>query len=266
MGLDFLNHRIERLRTRAEGLCTSDGATQAAGSQWIRDALQWLDSARSELREAEGRLDVAHLISEVEAWRFRAFFDRVPTGFLITDLDGVILELNREAADILGATCHELIGGPIQPHLVDRGRCLEAFSSGLDLSDFASESRVQIRGAGSSTKAEAEVSRRPDRAGDSAELDWILRRSEIDAAAAASQAGPRPYERVYGDPAAPSCDLRSALATILNSAHLLSMTTGGDDARARQSYERIAKQVAWIARWIDAPSRRPEVDAFARED
>jgi len=44
------------------------------------------------------------------------------------------------------------------------------------------------------------------------------------------------------------------------------MTTGGDDARARQSYERIAKQVAWIARWIDAPSRRPEVDAFARED
>lgn len=266
MGLDFLNHRFERLRARVEGLRASEGTTQGAGSQWIRDALQWLDSAESEVREAEGRLDVAHLSSEAEAWRFRAFFDQAPAGFLITDLDGVILELNREAADMLGATCHELIGGPIQPHLVDRGRCLEGFSSGLDLFDLASEFRVQICGDDSSVKAAAEVSRRPDRAGDSAELDWILRRSAINSATASSRPNWRPDGRSYQEPAAPSCEIRSALATILNTALLLSMTTRGGDARARQSYERIAKQVACIARWIDAPSRRPEVDAFARED
>lgn len=267
MGLDSSNQRFERLRARAEKLRSSDATKQGAEPQWIRDALHWLESARSELREAEGRLDVAHLISEMEGWRFRAFFDQVPTGFLITDLDGVIQELNREAADILGATLHELIGGSIQPHLVDRGRCLEGFSSGLDPFDFASESRVQICGADSCIKAEAEVARRPDRLGESAELYWILRRpSGFDSAADSPRSSWDLDGQASQGPAAPPFEIRSALSTILNSALLLSMTTRGHDARARQLYERIARQVSSIARWIDAPAQPSEADGFGRED
>lgn len=264
MGVDHLNHRFVRLRTRVEGLRAPDAAAQGAGSQWVRDALQWLDSAQSELREAEGRLDVEHLITEVGAWRFRAFFDQVPMGFLITDLEGVILELNREAADILGETHHHLAGSLIHPYLVDHGRCLEEFSAGLGASDLAGEFHVRIRGADLAANAEADVALRPDRAGDSAELFWLLRRPADDSSASPARSGRCDDEPEYRDQVVPLYDLRSSLSTILNSALLLSMTAG-DDPRARQLYEMIAKQVDYIARSIDGQPRPSEAAAFARE-
>jgi two-component system phosphate regulon sensor histidine kinase PhoR len=74
-------------------------------------------SARSDAAELG---EVRHLL-ERERRRYRDLFDLAPVGYLVTDLDGVVLEANRAACELLSREASSLLGARLGT-LVAEGR------------------------------------------------------------------------------------------------------------------------------------------------
>ena len=57
-----------------------------------------------------------------DRFAFSAFFDALPDGIVISDSDGIIVELNLKATGMLGYARDELIGKPVEMLLPERFR------------------------------------------------------------------------------------------------------------------------------------------------
>jgi PAS domain S-box-containing protein len=71
-------------------------------------------SARSTRSQRAGsdaaELDEARRLLDLERRRYRELFDLAPVGHLVTDLDGLVLEANRAACELLGRDLSSVVG------------------------------------------------------------------------------------------------------------------------------------------------------------
>lgn len=76
-------------------------------------SLEELQTVRVELSAQNEELAVSRQSAVQERIRYQELFEFAPNGYLITDLDGVILEANQAAAELLGANSQFLVGKPL---------------------------------------------------------------------------------------------------------------------------------------------------------
>ncbi|MGD1994076.1 MAG: PAS domain S-box protein [Anaerolineae bacterium] len=96
------NRHLETLRQRIGTLDPQDGGVAAA--------LGALSASLERLQAAGDALCQESTAAKAERQRYRAMFQKAPSGYLVTDREGVILEANLAAADLLHSSPEALIG------------------------------------------------------------------------------------------------------------------------------------------------------------
>jgi len=76
----------------------------------LSTTLEELRVADEELRRQNDELELARAEAEAMANRYLELFDLLPAGYVITDREGRVLELNRHAAEMLGRPGESLVG------------------------------------------------------------------------------------------------------------------------------------------------------------
>jgi two-component system, OmpR family, phosphate regulon sensor histidine kinase PhoR len=100
MGIDPQHRREAEVMRRSSG--SRLDTTPELELRRAREELAVRDKQLSDLRE---RIDA-------EQRRYAELFDLAPVGYLVTDLDGVVREANRTAAELLGREISFLVGEP----------------------------------------------------------------------------------------------------------------------------------------------------------
>lgn len=95
-------------RASAEANAMSEEVREALAS-----ALEELHVASEELRQQNEELQAVQQEAEAERERYRDLFEFAPDGYLVTDAEGVIHEMNRAAAAMLRVTADFLAGKPL---------------------------------------------------------------------------------------------------------------------------------------------------------
>ncbi|HKU44435.1 MAG TPA: PAS domain-containing sensor histidine kinase [Polyangiales bacterium] len=115
--------------SRATSLRTHANPRTQADSLWMSLALQELDVAHEELRVVEEELhsqaealNTAYSTLEVERQRYRELFESAPAAYLVTDADGVVVEANRCASQLLGIPGRFLVGKPLATFIGEEDR------------------------------------------------------------------------------------------------------------------------------------------------
>lgn len=105
-----LSHDSEALRRRATALHRQYDEAPAQRAALLPEALATLDMALERLRAAEAALAAAERAAQLERQRYRDLVDFSREGYLVTDLRGTILEVNRAATELLGSLQQFLVG------------------------------------------------------------------------------------------------------------------------------------------------------------
>src|SRR5687767_1446257 len=118
MNLDMFAAEITSARRRADQLKRRYG--DARGDPAAEEALAELLTVLEELRVAEEELRAqidelaeAQLATEHERRRYQQLFDLAPDGYLVTDPEGLVLEANLTAGNLLESEARFLIGKPL---------------------------------------------------------------------------------------------------------------------------------------------------------
>jgi PAS domain S-box-containing protein len=118
--MDKFTHQIETARKRTQIL--NDHFMEAPGDQQglltevfeeMNVALEELQVAEEELRQQNEQLASAYSLVEEERQRYQELFDYAPDCYLVTDVDGKILEANRTAANLFQIQHKYLKGKPL---------------------------------------------------------------------------------------------------------------------------------------------------------
>ncbi|PMB07693.1 PAS domain-containing sensor histidine kinase, partial [Fischerella thermalis CCMEE 5273] len=102
-----LTQQIEAVRQRADALQDHAKRSPLPPSEILHDCLEELDTALEELKVAEEEvrqqneelIDI-HAALEVERQRYKELFDFAPDAYLVTNIEGKILEANRAATNL----------------------------------------------------------------------------------------------------------------------------------------------------------------------
>jgi PAS domain S-box-containing protein len=148
----------------------------------LPEALEELSTALEELRvtEEEIRVQNEQLVEgrqsvEAERDHYRQLFELAPVAYLVTDPVGVIREVNRRAATLLGVAQHFLVGRPVAMYVTaeDRWRLRDQLHrlGGLDAAGW--QLRLQPRHR-EPIPVVISTSAIRDHAGDLAGLRWSL--------------------------------------------------------------------------------------------
>jgi PAS domain S-box-containing protein len=78
----------------------------------LESSLQELQVIEEELRNNNEMLIDAQKVLDTERQRYQDLFDFAPDGYLVTDGNGLILDANQNATQLLGIPYHSLIGKP----------------------------------------------------------------------------------------------------------------------------------------------------------
>ncbi len=79
----------------------------------LSNSLEELQVAAEELRQQNKELAESHLAIETEHQRYQELFEFAPDGYLMTNKEGVILEVNRAAVELLNVSAERLINKPL---------------------------------------------------------------------------------------------------------------------------------------------------------
>ena len=105
---------------------------EEATSSLIDDILGDLAAAEERLRAQNEELFAARVEVDESAHHFRRLFDFAPLGYLVTDMDGRILQANVVAADLLGQAVNAVVGRDVASYVHAGDR--RAFRLALDRS------------------------------------------------------------------------------------------------------------------------------------
>lgn len=119
-----------------------DAAVEAAWRCFLESlspfemVLRGVRDSNTRLRQSVANLQTVKDALETERHRYQALFDLAPDAYVVTDADGVIREVNRAGAALLGSSNAEL-----------QGRWLAEFMSAADRQDFPArlETRADAR-------------------------------------------------------------------------------------------------------------------------
>ena len=128
-----MNDRPDDLRSDIEEASTGVRRLRAEVESHIRAAtvdmppdleaiLSSLESRAAEMDRLEKRLEAASDEVQLRQTQWREFVDFAPTGYLVTDAAGIILDTNHAAASHLGASRGYLAGKPLGVLIADEDR------------------------------------------------------------------------------------------------------------------------------------------------
>ncbi|HZU76057.1 MAG TPA: PAS domain-containing protein, partial [Dehalococcoidia bacterium] len=115
--LEILEQRLHRVWEEL-----TSGPGPAAVSQ--NPALAVLGTAVEDLHVAAADVAAAAENVDAERRRYQEMFELAPNGYLVTDMEGTILEANRAAGELLGCASQLLIGKAFAGFVVDDQRGL----------------------------------------------------------------------------------------------------------------------------------------------
>jgi len=104
--LKKLSHRAEKLPPESRELV--DELVEA-----YTVSVEELQVAAEELNQQNAELVAAHEEIELQRSRYRDMFEFAPDGYLVTDIEGLIHEVNRAAVSLLGVSRQYLMGKPL---------------------------------------------------------------------------------------------------------------------------------------------------------
>ncbi|MGH7999637.1 MAG: PAS domain-containing sensor histidine kinase [Brasilonema sp.] len=151
MNLEKFAQQVEEVRQRGQFLEIRAGESpklqkdlRLQALEELRTALEELRVAEEELREQNDHLTVANQQIAVERQRYQELFDFAPDGYLVTNIEGKILEANHAAAQLLNISKSFLIGKPLINFIPEEER--RAFRTQvLRLSDMERIQEWEIR-------------------------------------------------------------------------------------------------------------------------
>ncbi|WOD38483.1 PAS domain-containing sensor histidine kinase [Nodosilinea sp. E11] len=121
---EFFTRYIEKVHSRMQTLYRNARQFPSDHSAQLVSTLEELSLAVEELRLAEEelltqneQLIAAQQIVENERRRYQDLFDFAPDGYLVTDLNGVVQEINHAAAALVKLEQKYLIGKPLVTHI-----------------------------------------------------------------------------------------------------------------------------------------------------
>jgi PAS domain S-box-containing protein len=126
-----LSDRVQKAFSRLENLSQFDLPSQELTSKLfaeLNSALHELQATNAELLEQNGEMAASRQTLEEERRRYQELFDFAPDGYLVTDMEGIILEANSAAASLFQVSRSALIGKPLavfvcqEEHLSFRAR------------------------------------------------------------------------------------------------------------------------------------------------
>lgn len=110
--IEAMRQRIDALEARARHEAAPDLDAQRL-LQELESAMEEFHVAGEELREQNDELVAAQEQVESERRRYHELFDDAPDGYVVTDVQGAIREVNQAAAAMLGAPSETLQGKPL---------------------------------------------------------------------------------------------------------------------------------------------------------
>jgi PAS domain S-box-containing protein len=145
LGTDRFSDQLQRLQDQLATLRQDvpDSPTTELVSQALAElsvTVEELRVAEEELREQADELAASRDLLEIERRRYLDLFEFAPDGYLVTDANGVIHEVNRPAAMLLGRPTERLRGKPLAIFVAPRE--LPAFR--LSLAAAAKAEAVQV--------------------------------------------------------------------------------------------------------------------------
>jgi len=124
-----LSERVAQVQARIASLRQRAGFSLLHQQGLLPDAFDELHTLVEELRVAEAagsaqndELIATRLRVEAERQRYQDLFEFAPDGYLVTEADGKILEVNRAAARLLNVTPHFLRGRSLSASVCDDDR------------------------------------------------------------------------------------------------------------------------------------------------
>ena len=121
--VDALSRRFTQLSERV--LAAADGSPGAALTDVLHEfaaALLELEIGAEEVRAQDESLALAQEQLDAEVTRYRELFDLAPDGYLVTDTNGIIVESNRAASQLLGCPARVLYHKPAIVFVDDAAR------------------------------------------------------------------------------------------------------------------------------------------------
>jgi PAS domain S-box-containing protein len=254
--------RVNMLRDRADAAADSElaRAVLLEAVEELTLAFEELNVSQEELRVQIEALAAAEVAAVAERDRYRDLFEFAPSGYLITDAEGVILETNHAARELVHVTGPRfLVGKPIVTLVTaaDRPRLHKQLSD-LQRGEPAWHQtlRFQPRPEGSPPRT-ADVTVVPFRDLETREprLRWQLRdvtaarppAGELEKQVGRLQAADRKKDEFL---ATLAHELRNPLAPIRNAVQIL-LLRAAEDPVMRQAAEMIDRQAIKLDRLVE---------------
>ncbi len=118
--LSSAQRELQRLQNEVVHL--SDPEAFARSLAQMREQLGELEVAYEELEAQNEELEATREALERERHRYRHLFDEAPFGYLVTDVHGVVEEVNRAAAELFAVSQDLLPGKPVGVYLDSEDR------------------------------------------------------------------------------------------------------------------------------------------------
>ena len=109
---DAWSYDIEELRSRLSGFIERVGL-EGDSRELASEALEELAVVIEEMQSQNAELLAGREQLDHERHRYRALFDSVPDGYLITDMAGMISEANATVCELLGQPRDKIVGKPL---------------------------------------------------------------------------------------------------------------------------------------------------------
>jgi PAS domain S-box-containing protein len=142
--LSSAQRQLRTLEKEASHLADPEPFTHAI--QGLREQLDDLEVAYEEIEQQNEELNTTREALERQRHRYRHLFEEAPFGYLVTDVNGVVEEANRVAAEMFGVRQDLLTGKPLPVYLEMADR--QAFRDLLRrvcLGEPAGELEVRVR-------------------------------------------------------------------------------------------------------------------------
>jgi PAS domain S-box-containing protein len=153
MSENGFNEQIAVLQQRMADLQDQVTAVPARAGEVVLEALEDLGTvleelhvADAELRQQNEAMALARLEAETARQRYQELFDLAPDGYLVTDIAGIIQEVNRAAAAMLDLTPQHLVGKPFIIFIASEAhRAFRTQLNSLQQSDGVQEWQADIQ-------------------------------------------------------------------------------------------------------------------------
>lgn len=176
-----LNSQVQKAFSRLENLSQCDVPSHELTSKLISElntALQELQITAVELVKQNEEMAADRQTLEDERQRYQELFDFAPDGYLVTDMEGIILDANRSAISFINVNRLSLIGKPLAIFVSHEQQTFRS-----RLAEMKKETAVQIEnwelnmlsGKRLPFPVSITVGKVSSSRGGNAELRWLLR-------------------------------------------------------------------------------------------